>query len=815
MENILNIHNDFSYLSTPSQDIRRLLCEKLRFRQKNYYHSRAYQNGTWNGFISFFQEKTGRFLTGLLPEVEFALTKFGIPYTIKDDRLGFNFLHKSIDANFLNQWTPKGEKPLILHDYQVELVNKAIKNMRGIVKAPTASGKAQPLDSVVWTPDGPKKMGEINLGDIICTPDGKTAPVIGVFPQGEKEVYKITFSNGDTVECCKEHLWKIDSIRNDWRDKIKSTEYLIHHMRDKAGQPNLRIKPPEVTFFNTRFLKIDPYLMGVLLGDGNLGKCHIKLTNTNKYLITTIQNGLREDYHLNRNGTSDDWSLVKKVRGLKENIYLNAIREYNLDGHRSWEKFIPEDFKYNSEENRMELIRGILNTDGYVDEDGSTSLTTTSQQLAKDFKEVIESLGGMCRTKTYLKKYKYKGVKKVGRLAYTVTFYFPDPTSLCNIEFKKSRCRVQKRPFKNRVITNIQQVGIKECQCILVDHPDHLYLTDNFVPTHNTEIMIAIMKAMPVGTPTLFLVNRKSLVVQNYKKMQKWGFNKVGQFYGEVHEPNIITCATVQSLKYLDRLLPHFKALIVDEIHMMSNTSGIKAFKKLKGCEVRIAVSATPFKFGDKDQVQKYTVKGYFGPILTTEKLLTTNSLQERGTISDSICTFYPIEEPLLPYELYIDAVTYGIANNYAFHKIVSKLALGLKGRTLILVERLAHGDALNNLIPGSLWVRGQDNQETREHVIKQLTSSSYTVAIATKGIFDAGLNFFAHNLINAAGGKAEHEIVQRIGRGLRTADDKDILKYYDFIFKINPYLEDHSNQRIKILKKEKHEVVIKNKIDF
>src|SRR5580698_4363623 len=105
MENILNIHNDFSYLLTPSQDIRKLLWQKLRFRQKNYYHSRAYQNGIWDGFIDFFNQKTGKFLTGLLPEMEFALNKLGIPYTIKDDRIGFNFLHKSIDANFLSQWT--------------------------------------------------------------------------------------------------------------------------------------------------------------------------------------------------------------------------------------------------------------------------------------------------------------------------------------------------------------------------------------------------------------------------------------------------------------------------------------------------------------------------------------------------------------------------------------------------------------------------------------------------------------------------------------------------------------------------------------
>ena len=70
-------------------------------------------------------------------------------------------------------------------------------------------------------------------------------------------------------------------------------------------------------------------------------------------------------------------------------------------------------------------------------------------------------------------------------------------------------------------------------------------------------------------------------------------------------------------------------------------------------------------------------------------------------------------------------------------------------------------------------------------------------------------LESFCHNLINAAGGQADHMIIQRMGRGLRTADDKDILKYFDFLFKTNKYLEKHSEKRIKILKKEGHEVTV------
>jgi superfamily II DNA or RNA helicase len=234
-----------------------------------------------------------------------------------------------------------------------------------------------------------------------------------------------------------------------------------------------------------------------------------------------------------------------------------------------------------------------------------------------------------------------------------------------------------------------------------------------------------------------------------------------------------------------------------------------------------VGISATPFKFGGSDRTQKYAVKGYFGPIMKVKSagetgILTTAELQRRNILPPARCIFYPIREPQLPYAVYQDAVTLGIAENWHFHKIVTRLAASLQGRTLILVDRLAHGDYLESLIPGALWVRGKDDQDTREFVIDKLKKSKEnTVAIATQGIFNAGIDVFVHNLINAASGQADHQIVQRIGRGLRAAPDKDMLNYFDFVFEINDYLLSHSKKRIKILTDEKHEVIVKNEIDF
>lgn len=329
-----------------------------------------------------------------------------------------------------------------------------------------------------------------------------------------------------------------------------------------------------------------------------------------------------------------------------------------------------------------------------------------------------------------------------------------------------------------------------------------------------TAIMLSILKALPENCPTLILANKKSLVEQNYEEMVKAGFENVGRLYANHNKPNIFTCATVQSLHKMEPLLDKIKAVVVDEIHENMSKEPKKYLNKMKSCSVRVAVSATPFKFGGKDLCQKWLVKGYFGPILKSKSaggVLSTKHLQERGMLAKSKCTFYPIKEPELKYEIYLDAVTRGIAENWGFHEIVKKLANKLEGRTLILVDRIAHGDALFSMMPYSLWVQGKDDLETRKLVIEKLKySKEKTIAIATQQIFNAGINVKTHNVINAAGGQADHHIIQRVGRGLRTADDKDILNYYDFIFYNNQYLLTHSRKRIKILQKEGHEIIIK-----
>jgi superfamily II DNA or RNA helicase len=329
------------------------------------------------------------------------------------------------------------------------------------------------------------------------------------------------------------------------------------------------------------------------------------------------------------------------------------------------------------------------------------------------------------------------------------------------------------------------------------------------------------MKCIPPKTPVLFLTKDVSLVHQNYEEMQKWGIQDLGRYYGKYREPNYIMCCNThaKTLESLKSLLPKFKVLIVDESHSCLSKKPIAAYNKMTSARVRIGISATPFKFKGKDLEQKWNAKGYFGPIFQTKTTesgkLTTKNLQDRDILSASQCNFYVIDHPKIWHEPYLDAVTLGIANNFEFHKIVTRLARSLKGRTLVLVERLDQGEYLKQLMPEANWISGSDKIEVKSGVFKELREKETSITIAMRHIITAGINVFLHNLINASGGKAEHSIVQQMGRGLRLANDKEILNYYDFIYHINDYLLEHSTNRISVLKEEGHEVILKEEFDF
>jgi superfamily II DNA or RNA helicase len=744
----------------------------------------------WDGFVDFFSEKTGRFLTGLLPEVKMALKNSDKAYFVDDRRKLIDFKVKSVDEDWLNQGKPKDLDPVFLRDYQVDYINQVIRNRRGIIHSPTSSGKAQPLDSLVYTPHGHMQIGKLKNGDLVCSADGLVTEV-KVFDRGKKPVYRIYFDTLDFVEACGEHLWLVNDMSSGRVNQLLNTSKLIAGMVEVQGKSRYTIPVASIAYFNQSYTAIhNPYVLGVVLA---------KWEVVNNEVVCSFV-----DFDLYQNFSGNRPSSILRARTPGEvKIDCAAI---GLSIYE--EPYIPDAYIYTDFQSRVFLLQGLMDASGDVNANGEACFITPYRRLAFSFKKLIESIGGLC----FIKKDQDQYVCKI--TIPCVEFLFKLEKKRANVP----RVDKYKVPLR-RTITAIEPVGERETRCIALRGNCKLYLTDNFVVTHNTNVIVGTLKALPEDCRTLFLVNNTSLLEQNYDEISKWNiFPKVGRFYGRIKDLQNITCATVQSCHLLEDWLKDVQALLVDEIHDLMSPQALKVYNQLSNACIRMGTSATPFRYGERDKVHKYKVKGHIGPVFLAQSTetgrLTTKELQERRILSSDECTFFYVREPKLPYAIFGDAVTYGIAQNEVLHDIVCKLVSTLSGRNLILVERIAHGDRLQELIPGALWVRGQDTPATRKEVLERLREEKgKVVAIATQKIFNTGINVFLHQLINAAGGQADHQIIQRLGRGLRRTQDKQHLRYYDFYFLNNEYLEKHSARRVSILEKEGHPVVVKEYI--
>lgn len=398
---------------------------------------------------------------------------------------------------------------------------------------PTGNGKAQPLDSLVMTPSGPVRMGDIQLGDMVCTPNG-TAPVVGVYPQGEVDIYRITFADGSSVESCGEHLWKVGNITHWPKPKVITTKEMLGHVHAPNGRRLLSISVPGPLDMEEQPVFIPPYLMGYMIANGYFGKSGIRLSIPDEETVLKIREMLHSGYDLVYAG-GIDYRISTKMSG---NVYIQTIRTLGLDGHRSWEKFIPNTYLYNSIENRLELLRGLMDGDGDVWR-GLSHYSTSSEQLAQQVQWLIESFGGICTINEKYPVYTHNGEHRNGRKAYVLQVRHADCRPFFSLSRKQNAVRVYTKYFPKRIIDSIECIGKKEAQCIAVGSSEHLYLTDHCVVTHNTASARMALRYLQVPYDELDCTE----VIEPYHIVGRNSFRIEGKKGEEVFVPGKLTNA--------------------------------------------------------------------------------------------------------------------------------------------------------------------------------------------------------------------------------------------------------------------------------
>jgi phosphate starvation-inducible protein PhoH and related proteins len=360
-------------------------------------------------------------------------------------------------------------------------------------------GRAQPLDAQVLTPDGFRAIGSLRVGDLVTGSDGLPTAVIGTYPQGVKAVYRVTTQDGASTMACGEHLWTVrtrDDARRG-RTRVVQTSDMIGRLR--AGYVH-RFELPMVApvEFVPQPVPIDPYCLGLLLGDG----C-TSTTTTPSYCTADRELAERLATGLDRIALvpKGEYNYVLRHidggRGgaIVVNPVTAAIRQLGLAGHTSATKFVPREYLLNSGDVRLAVLQGLLDTDGgpvlQVGRRARVQYTTTSPRLRDDVIYLVRSLGGIAYWRTRAAEGRKPGFAGGREIGYRHDGYVVDirlPEGVPPFRLTRKRDRYASTPVSRpmRYVHDITPVGEMETVCIQVAAEDSLYVTDDFLVTHNT-----------------------------------------------------------------------------------------------------------------------------------------------------------------------------------------------------------------------------------------------------------------------------------------------------------------------------------------
>ena len=388
-----------------------------------------------------------------------------------------------------------------------EIIGGARRGVLTIRSGASGLGKALPNSTLIPTPNGYKKVGDIKVGDYLFDAFGKPTKVLNVYPQGVKEVWEVRFKDGRVAHCCDEHLWSYCSAtqKQNNRNNRKFYTSTLNEIRNSSlinsrGYQYLVPMQYAVEYKEKDFY-VPPYIMGLILGDGSF-----RQNISNK----TFQYSSEDEYLPNIIGKTMGW-IVKKGSennyswyfGFKErqehqkdkiNIWVEDIlKEYpSLINCKSENKFIPQDYIYSSIQQRIDLLNGLLDSDGHVDEKGRISYYTISPYLKDAVIEICHSLG----FKTHVIEDNHKStnmcyiVSITGRPADKVKlFQLPRKKGIIEKWYNSS----QRKEYNDfNAIVEIKDSGYaEEMTCFYVDNEEHLFLTEDYIVTHNTRQAVA------------------------------------------------------------------------------------------------------------------------------------------------------------------------------------------------------------------------------------------------------------------------------------------------------------------------------------
>jgi len=409
-------------------------------------------------------------------------------------------------------------KPAEVMPHQFDLADAGLTYHYQIFAAEMGTGKGGLPSTRVATPTGWITLGEVCVGDAVINPDGGVTRVRGVYRRGRMGMFRVTFSDGATTVCSGDHLWNVRSACQKHRGESYRTlplrEIVAHGLCRANGNAMHYIPMVEPVEYAAQPLLVDPYLAGYILGNGGLTGYTNVISIPDQETVDRL-NALMTQPLLAKKNSDCDYHVKDKT--------VNAwIVADDLRGRLSPEKHVPAPFLYNNVENRVKLLQGLCDSDGSPCHAGGVEYSTTSPDLRDAFVTLVQSLGGTCAVAEKYPTYTYKGEQHTGRLAFRINASFPASVRPFRLARKTDLYVTPTKYQPTRAIVAVASIADAECICIEVEATNQLYVTDEYIVTHNT--LSAQMVMEESGKPLWYWAGPKTSLPNIKRELKLWGF---------------------------------------------------------------------------------------------------------------------------------------------------------------------------------------------------------------------------------------------------------------------------------------------------
>ena len=684
---------------------------------------------------------------------------------------------------------------LVLRPLQESALEKCREAFRAghkaiILYGPTGFGKCHGIDTPIIMSDGSIKLvQDVEVGDKLMGPDGSPRNVISL-GRGRGKLYRVTQKKGDSYVINSDHILSLKATNTShgmftgWKNHISKNADIVNINVEEFLQSSNTVKhclkgwkSSAIELFDRvhdeEEILIPPYILGVWLGDGTSTCAAVTkpiCNMTKAWLKYGESMGYGHSISLNSSGCPT-WRLTNGRDGSGFNTIQSALSI--LDVLKN--KHIPDSYKFAPIKSRLELLAGLIDSDGHLSHNGFDWISKY-EGMATDFAFICRSVGLSCALKKCI-----KGIRSTGFSAeYWRCTVSGDTDKIPTLDKKAGPRKQKKRHLINGIEITFETIG--DYYGFEIDG-DKLYLLGDFTVTHNTELSIALLKATSDNDKrSAIVLDRIVLCNQTSKRLDKYridhGIMQSGSWRYRPYEK--IQVCSAQTLEKRGSF-PGLDLLIIDECH--DKRKETIAFIKNNPHIRTIGLSASPFTKGLGDTyshvVSATTTKelvdgGWLVPlrVYIAKEIDMKGAKKVAGEWSQDVATERGIK-------ITGDIVAEWVKKT---HEI-----FGEPRRTVVFCSGVAHGKELSQRFMEQGYnfvnISYQDDDEYKQQVIEEFnkTDSEIQGLIATNLISKGFDNAQIEIMISARPfSKSFSSHIQQLGRGIRSYPGKEFCVLLD-----------------------------------